>query len=302
MGPAEVFAAAGREIGRAAYRVTLATVSGRPITMSSGIVAETTRLGELRPRPRDTVLVGGGEEPAVTSATRDRALRRWLLDAAGVVRRLGSVCSGAFVLAGAGLLDGLRATTHWSACDQLARYRPQITVDPAAIFVRAGRIWTSAGVTTGIDMSLAMVEEDLGRAVADGVAARLVLYLRRPGFQSQFSETLVAQTESGDPLGGAITWARSHLARADVAGLARHAGLSPRTLHRRCRDLGTTPAKLLEKLRVEQARALLSGSALPAKTIAARCGFSSATQLKAAFRRALGVAPRDYRLLFDRRA
>src|SRR5262249_34108645 len=157
--------------------------------------------------------------------------------------------------------------------DILARAFPAVSVDGNAIFVRDGSVWTSAGVTTGIDMALAIVEEDLGRAVADAVAARLVLYVRRPGVQSQFSEALVAQRAGSDPLGPAIAWARANLARADVEGLARRAGMSVRTFHRRCRDLlATTPARLIDKLRVEHARTLLQSSALPAKSLAGQCG------------------------------
>jgi transcriptional regulator GlxA family with amidase domain len=260
---------------------------------------ETRDLGRVRARADDVVIVAGGEQQAVVRAAADGDLIAWIVRAHGVVRRLASVCSGAFVLAAAGVLDGKRATTHWSVCDRLAAFRPQATVDKNAIFVRDGRVWTSAGVTTGIDMSLAMVEEDLGRELADAVAARLVLYLRRPGFQSQFSEALVAQTSSSDPLGPALAWARAHLGDADVEELARHAGLSLRTLHRRCLEhVGTTPARLLDKLRVEHARTLLSTSSLPAKTLAAQCGFGGTARMKRAFERELGMGPRAYRLLF----
>jgi transcriptional regulator GlxA family with amidase domain len=212
-----------------------------------------------------------------------------------------SVCSGAFLLAAAGILDGKRATTHWSAVARLARLFPAIEVDGNAIFVRDGSVWTSAGVTTGIDMALAIVEDDLGAATADWIAAQLVLYVRRPGFQSQFSDALVAQTSSSDPLGPAITWARANLRKSDIETLARRAGLSVRTFHRRCLEqLGTTPAKLIDKLRVEHARTLLASSDLPAKTLAAQCGFGNAVRMKRAFERELGMGPRDYRLLHDR--
>ena len=147
-------------------------------------------------------------------------------------------------------------------------------------------------------MTLAMVEEDHGRAVADGVAGRLVLYVRRPGFQSQFSDALVAQTNGADALGGAIAWARAHLGKADVDHFAHHAGLSPRTLHRRCLEqLGTTPAKLLDKLRVEHARTLLSSTSMSAKALAVECGFGNAVRMKRAFQRELGMGPREYAML-----
>jgi transcriptional regulator GlxA family with amidase domain len=211
------------------------------------------------------------------------------------------VCSGAFVLAAAGLLDGKRATTHWMATSELARLFPTVCVDANAIFVRQGRVWTSAGVTTGIDMALALVEDDHGRAIADDVAARLVLYLRRPGFQSQWSQALVAQTTDSESLAPAIAWARANLAALDVDALAHHAGLSVRTLHRRClAQLAMTPAKLIDKLRVEHARALLAspgGAAPAAKALAIECGFGNATRMKRAFERQLGLGPRAYRLL-----
>jgi len=243
--------------------------------------------------------VAGGEERAIRAALADAALATFLRRAARSVKRLGSVCSGAFVLAAAGLLDGLRAATHWSACARLASSFPAVNVDRDAIFVQEGRIWTSAGVTTGIDMALAMVEEDHGRALADAVAARLVLYARRPGFQSQFSDALVAQTNASDPLAPAIAWARTHLRQADAESLARKSGMSLRTLHRRCADhLQTTPAKLIEKLRVEHARLLLSTTPLQAKPLAATCGFGSPAMMNRAFRRELGVLPREYRLMF----
>ena len=202
------------------------------------------------------------------------------------------------MLAAVGLLDGKRATTHWSACDELARRFPRVAVDRNAIFVTDGTTWTSAGVTTGIDMCLALVEEDHGRALADEIAARLVLYVRRPGYQSQWSDALITQTTGADPLGPTIAWARANLAKADLELLARRAGLSPRTFHRRCiAQLATTPAKLLDKLRVERARDLLATTDLPAKTLADRCGFGSPVRMNRAFERELGLAPRQYRLL-----
>jgi transcriptional regulator GlxA family with amidase domain len=300
-GPAEVFAAASRSTGRPVYRVIIASLGGGDRTTSCGMVVRTRELRRIVPRRSDTVVVAGGDDAPIRLALADPALLRWLRRAARVVQRTTSVCSGAFLLAAAGLLDGKRATTHWSACDELARRFPAITVDSNAIFLRDGAVWTSAGVTTGIDMALAIVEDDLGRAVADDVAARLVLYMRRPGFQSQFSAALVAQTTESDPLGPAIAWARANLARADVEALARRAGLSVRTLHRRCLErLATTPAKLIDKLRVEHARTLLATSSLPAKVLAAQCGFGNPTRMTRAFERQLGIAPRDYRVLHAR--
>lgn len=297
-GPAEVFAAASRSAGRALYDVQIVSVGGVDCTTSCGLVMRTRELRRVRPRARDIVVVAGGEDGPIRAAVADRALRRWLLDAARVVRHITSVCSGAFVLAAAGLLDGKRATTHWSATAELARLFPSVCVDGNAIFVREGKVWTSAGVTTGIDMALALVEDEHGRACADDVAARLVLYLRRPGFQSQWSQMLVAQTTDADSLAPVIAWARGNVAALDLEALARRAGLSVRTLHRRClAQLAMTPAKLIDKLRVEHARALLASGEVSAKTLAITCGFGNATRMKRAFERELGLAPRDYRVL-----
>jgi transcriptional regulator GlxA family with amidase domain len=298
-GPAEVFYAAGRRLGAPVYSVVVAAVGGGSIALSSGVSAAARDLAALRARADDTVLVAGGEDRAMDKAAANATLVEWLARAGRVVRRIGSVCDGAFVVARTGLLDGKRVATHWSSCDRLARLHPAIDVDKEAIFVRDGRVWTSAGVTTGIDMALAMVEEDHGRRLADSVAAHLVLYARRPGFQSQFSEELVAQASASDPFGPVVAWLRANMRNPlDVDKLARRAGMSVRSLHRHCmQELGTTPAKLVEKLRVERARTLLTTTELGTKAIAARCGFGSAPRMARAFERSLGVAPAAYRTL-----
>lgn len=302
-GPAEVFACVGRALGGVAYDVVVASVGGVTCTTSSGMRIATSDLSAVRPRRDDIVIVSGGEEEPIRDAIRDAALLGWLRRASRVTRIVASVCSGAFVLAAAGLLDGRRAATHWSACDRFAAAFPRVSVDATAIFVRDGTVWTSAGVTTGIDMAIAMVEEDHGREIANDVAARLVLYVRRPGYQSQFSDVLVAQTSADDRLGEAVHWARSHLERADVESLARKAGLSVRTLHRRCVDThGTTPARLLDRLRVEHARSLLESRALSAKELAREAGFGTPARMNRAFERELGMRPRTYEALHARRA
>jgi transcriptional regulator GlxA family with amidase domain len=297
-GPAEVFATATRSGEVASYKLILASIGGGMRGTSSGVRVETADLARIRPARGDVVIVVGGPDAPIRDALRDAALVAWVRRAAAVVRVLASVCSGAFVLGAAGVLDGRRAATHWSACAQLARAFPQVTVDANAIFVQDGHVWTSAGVTTGIDMALALVEADHGRALADEIAARLVLYVRRPGFQSQWSEALVAQTRGDDPLGPAIAWARANLARADVESLAERAALSVRTLHRRCLDtLGTTPARLIDKLRVERARGLLETREIAAKRLAVECGFGTTARMNRAFERELGMVPRAYREL-----
>jgi transcriptional regulator GlxA family with amidase domain len=301
-GPAEVFSEAVLRLGAPVYDVVMSSIGGGAMTLTSGISVAAADLTSIRPQANDIVIVAGGSDEATDAAARDRELLAWLARASRTVSRMGSVCDGAFILASAGILDGKRAATHWYSCDRLARLHPKVHVDREAIFVRDGRIWTAAGVSTGIDMALAMVEEDHGRKLADTVAAHLVLFARRPGFQSQFSEELVAQTDASDPLGPVIAWMRANLrAPLDVATLAHRAGMSVRTFHRSClQALDLTPAKLVEKLRVEHARSLLTTTRLGTKVVAARSGFGSTPRMTRAFQRALGVTPGAYRLMFSR--
>lgn len=301
LGPAEVFAAARAADGGPAYRVELASIGGGRRATSTSIEVVTRPLERARVGPRDTVIVAGGEEPATLRAMRDERLLAWIRRAAPRVHRIGSVCSGSFLLAAAGVLDGRRAVTHWRGCDRLRAMFPRVSVDADAIFVRDGRVWTSAGVTTGIDMALAIVEEDLGAAAADAIAAGLVLYVRRPGFQSQFSDALSSQLAGSEPMRAAVAWIRAHLRQASVPTLARATGMSVRTLHRRCLEhLDVTPAQLVTRVRVEHARALLTSTRLPLKELADQCGFGSATHLTRACERELGLGARDYRTLHSR--
>jgi len=301
-GPAEVFSEAVRQVGAPVYEVVATAVGGGAMTLTSGVSVDAADLTSIRPQASDIVIVAGGKDEATDAAAANSVLLTWLARASRTVSRMSSVCDGAFILASAGILDGRRAATHWYSCERLARRYPKVQVDREAIFVRDGRIWTAAGVSTGIDMSLAMVEEDHGRKLADTVAAHLVLFARRPGFQSQFSEELVAQTLASDPLGPVITWMRANLrAPLDVATVAHRAGMSVRTLHRSClQALNLTPAKLVEKLRVEHARSLLTTTQMGTKVVAARSGFGSTPRMTRAFQRALGVTPGAYRLMFSR--
>jgi transcriptional regulator GlxA family with amidase domain len=297
-GPSEVFASASRHAGKSIYRLELTSAGGGVCATSTGLPMHTRDLLSLRPAVADTVIVAGGFGVA---AMAQRPLLSWLQRAAKTAERVSSVCSGAFVLAAADLLDGRRAATHWIGCRRLARMYPRIKVDHNAIYVSDGKLWTSAGVSTGIDMALAMVEQDHGSALADTIAAELVLYVRRPGFQSQFSESLVLQMRASDPMHQAAAWVRRNLRAADVESLARAAAMSVRTLHRRCREhLGMTPAKFIDRARVEHARVLLSRGSIGAKQLAERCGFGSAGNMKRTFLRELGISPRDYQLLHTR--
>jgi transcriptional regulator GlxA family with amidase domain len=291
-GPLEVFAGAG-------YRTHLVSRDGAPVTTSSGL----TLLPHLdlahAPAAIDTLLVAGGV--GTEQACADRALLAWIARRAGSARRVASVCTGAFLLAAAGLLDGRRATTHWAAAAELARRYPRVRVDPQPIFIRDGPVWTSAGVTAGMDLALALVEEDLGREVALSIARHLVLFLRRPGNQSQFSATLASHAPERAGLREVQRYAVEHpAADLTVEALAARAHLSPRHFARRFRaEVGLTPARYVERLRLEAARRRLEEGEEPVASVAARCGFGTAETMRRAFLRALGVAPAEYRRRFQ---
>ncbi len=241
-GPVEVFAAANEHVGRREYAVTLATVDGLPCPTSSGLVfLPDAAVREVR-HATDTLVVAGGQ--GTVDALRDAKLIIGIARLARRARRITSVCSGAFLLAEVGLLEGKRATTHWSVCDVLARRYPDVQVDPEPIYTKDGNVWTSAGVTSGMDLALALVEDDLGRDVALAIARRLVLFLRRPGNQSQFSAQLAAQFAERDSLRQAQRWIAEHPdADLTVAALAAQAGMSERHFASSFRaEVGVTPA------------------------------------------------------------
>ena len=223
-------------------------------------------------------------------------MRRWLCRVAPRAKRYGSVCTGAFVLAAAGLLDGKRVATHWASCDRLADGFPALNVDADSLYVVDGKVWTSAGVTTGIDMALALVEADLGAATANLIARHFVLYARRPGYQSQFSPLLQAQTAAEAPFAALIDWMQENLDRPlDVPALAARAGLSERSFYRKFTEAtGKTPAHFVEGLRLDAARTLLA-QGLPLKAIAGKVGLSSPARLGQAFERRFGMAPSLFR-------
>lgn len=303
-GPLEVFARTSRwlvEHGRTtrpAYAVELIALRAGFVTASSGLGLRVDRtLGAVR-GGIDVLLVAGGI--GAHAAAEDPLLQTWLRRMAPRVRWLGSVCTGAFVLAAAGLLDGRRATTHWRTCARLAREHPRVRVDADPIFVRDGDVWTSAGVTAGMDMALAMVEADHGHEVALAVARELVLFLKRPGGQAQFSAQLALQTADREPLRELQAWIVEHPeADLSVARLARRAGMSPRHFARVfTEETGTTPARFVERVRVEAARRRLEESDDGVEEIAAHCGFGSAEVMRRSFLRQLRVAPADYRRRF----
>ena len=248
--------------------------------------------------PPDTLIVPGG--PGVDAAAADTVLVDWVRQRTKKARRVASVCTGAFLLGASGALDGRRAVTHWSYCAELARRFPAVRVESDPIFVRDGSVWTSAGVTAGIDLALALVEEDLGRSVALAVARYLVVFLKRPGGQAQFSEALSMQSAE-DEFGALHEWINKHLFDdLSLAMLADQAGMSERSFSRHYAEAtGVTPARAIERLRVEAARRLLSESRLPVKRISQRCGFGSEETMRRSFLRVLSATPNDYRARFS---
>ncbi len=316
-GPLEVFAIASRllserQVSRsepkasevhkasrdAGYRLELVAANAGPVRMSSGLELVAQRaLREVR-GPIDTLFVAGGE--GTRRAAGDAQTIDWIRRMDARARRMAGVCTGAFLLARAGLLDGRRATTHWRSCGELARRFPRIRVEPDRIYVRDGRIATSAGVTAGMDLALALLEDDLGGELARDVARHLVLFLRRPGGQSQFSVQLASPLAGRPSLRELQSWIHEHPdADLGVDVLARRMGMSPRNFARIfTRELALTPARYVERARVEAARQWLEDSRAGLDEVASACGFGSAETLRRAFQRLLRVSPSAYRDAF----
>jgi transcriptional regulator GlxA family with amidase domain len=296
VGPAETFAVAER-FHPGSYRIEIVAPE-ETVVASSGLQLRADRLQSNLRVPVHTVLVPGGEGTvgAYTDPDYVAAMTR-VCDRA---ERVVSVCSGAFLLARIGLLDGKRATTHWSECERLARLHPDVTVEPDAIYVRDDAVWTSAGVTAGIDLALAVIEHDLGRDAALEVARWLVVFVRRPGGQSQFSAQLGAQATEHHWLRDLQSFVADHPeADLSVGALAERSHVSARHLARVfTRELGCTPATYVERSRVDVARRLLEDTGLTLDAVADGAGFGSVETLRRAFRRVLGVAPHEYRARF----
>jgi transcriptional regulator GlxA family with amidase domain len=302
-GPLEVFAGAQTLIeatdrSERGYEVLVLSRDGVPLRMSSGLQVIPHGSFAETPQRLDTLIVAGGY--GSHAASKDPATLEWIVSASKRARRTASVCTGAFLLAAAGLLDGRRATTHWSAAKELATRYPRVQVDPEPIFLRDGSIWTSAGVTAGMDLALALVEEDLDRDAALAIARQLVLFLRRPGNQSQFSATLAAQEPVHEPLRDVRRHIVENLAgELSVEALAQRAHMSPRHFARLFRaETGVTPARYVESVRLEAARRGLEDSAQPVSTVALKCGFGTPETMRRSFLRALGVGPAEYRRRF----
>ncbi|MDH6212940.1 transcriptional regulator GlxA family with amidase domain [Streptomyces pseudovenezuelae] len=293
-GPVEVFA--GAELGvPGSYRIRTASLDGGPVRTSSGLTLVPDEPLTGAPDPH-TLLVPGG------SGTRspDPRLVDWLREHGTRAKRLVSVCTGALLLAEAGLLDGHRVTSHWSVCEKLARDHPAVEVDPDPIYVRDGRLATSAGVTAGIDLALALVEEDISREAALAIARHLVVFLRRPGNQAQFSAQLVAQTAQREPLREVQQWITEHPGDdLSVEALATRASLSPRHFARAFQtETGMTPGRYVDRVRLEHARRLLEDTSDGIEEISRACGYGTPEAMRRAFVKTLGTAPAEYRRRF----
>jgi transcriptional regulator GlxA family with amidase domain len=303
-GPLEVFTGANQYVhasgrGDRGYEVRTFSFDGAPLQTSSGLTVTPDSTLADTAQEIDTLIIPGGlgsREAALDEPTLD-----WIRHAAARSRRTASVCTGAFLLAGAGLLEGRRATTHWASAAELARLHPGVDVDPDPIFLRDGDIWTSAGVTAGMDLSLALVEEDLDREAALMIARHLVLFLRRPGNQSQFSATLAAQQPGREPLREVQRLIVEDVAAAhSVEDMALRANMSPRHFARAFRaETGVTPARYVERVRLEAARRRLEDTAEPIAAVAAASGFGTPETMRRVFLRALQVGPAEYRRRFQ---
>jgi transcriptional regulator GlxA family with amidase domain len=294
-GPSEVFSLAHRAAPGGAYEIELIGAAGN-LRTSSGLTLQTQPPDT---RAIDTLIVPGGQ--GTRAATNDERLISWIRTAAKRSRRVTSVCTGAFLLARAGLLDGRRATTHWSACNALQRLHPAIEVDPDPIFVRDGNVYSSAGVTAGIDLALALVEEDLGPQAALNAARSLVLFVRRPGGQAQFSAGLKTQAASHRRIRELQQWIQGNL-NSDLAvpTLAERCFMSERNFSRVfAKEVGETPASYVESLRLERARLLLETTEHQLDQIASECGFGTVETLRRTFARRLHASPSDYRARFN---
>lgn len=298
-GPLDVFAEANNQAGYAAYKLLVAAAGPGPIISSSGVMLIPDRIIDRDiDETIDTLLVAGC--PNASEAPLDAVVTPWLQKRAPKARRFGSVCTGAFYLAEAGLLDGRRVTTHWAAAEKLSKRYPMVCVDPDAIQISDGRLRTAAGVTAGLDLALALVEEDLGREIGMKVASQLVMFFKRPGGQMQFSRKGEAAPAGRAALQELQRWVAANPALDhSVTNLAKRMDLSPRHFARLFRsEVGITPASWVEEARVSAARGLLETGNEAPKQVASNCGFADADTLRRAFVRHVGVTPAEYRKRF----
>jgi len=302
-GPLDVFAEVNQQLGRKVYQLEVLALEQLKIVTSSGICLLAERLlDDNCDESVDTFLVAGA--PDIAQFSPSQSLLEVIGQRASNSRRYGSVCTGALLLAATGLLDGHRVTTHWSVAEDFARRFPQIQVDADAIYIAEGPLRTAAGVTSGLDLALMMVEEDFGRDVAMLVAARLVMFFKRPGGQMQFSRSGRTSLSGRSALQDLQRWVIANLTQPlSVQSMAEHMGVSPRHLSRLfTQEMGLTPGEWLEQERINQARFLLESSELSPKQIADRCGYSSIDILRRAFHRQLKTSPAQYRKYYHHQA
>jgi len=295
-GPSSIFARAN-EYAPGSYRIIHASPDGRSVKANCGIILSDLKSIKSQSKNIDTIIVAGSDEVGLRTVIAEGSLVSWLLRMAPRTRRLGSVCTGAFVLAAAGLLDNRKAVTHWASCDLLKELRPMVKVQPNAIFIKDGTIFTSAGVTASIDAALALVEEDLGRAIAADIAKSMVLFLRRPGGQSQYSKVLAAQSRSCNDFVDLIAWISNNLNKdLSVPSLAERTGMSERSFIRKFRtETGSTPAAFVRTIRLESACTWLESTHWPVKRVAKLAGFGSTDSLERAMRTHLDTTPAIFR-------
>ena len=293
-GPLEVFSSASRFLPAARYRTQVVTTKGGPVRASCGLEFASTSITEVS-GPVDTLMVAGGAD--MDAAVADPELLAQVRRLATDARRVTSVCSGAFVLAAAGLLEGRRATTHWAECGLLDDTYAAVTVDPDAIYVHDGNVWTSAGVTAGIDLTLALVAHDHGQQAAATIARQLVVYLQRSGGQAQFSAVLAGQAANTEPVRDLLSWLRDHLTDdLSVASLARQVNLSERQFTRVFKaEVGATAADHVEAVRLESACRLLETTNRTIEQVAKTCGFGTPETMNRTFRRRLNTTPGKHR-------
>ena len=295
-GPASVFSAANDALGKPYYQVVTVSAKGGLVSSHSGISIQSQSYQSSKSASIDTLLVAGGSEDGLEALSRNEPFMKWIKQTAQGTRRYGSVCTGAFVLGRLGLLKKKKVATHWGSCQKLATLYPEAEVDANALFVNQGKLWTSAGVTTGIDMSLEMVAQDLGTEIANIIAKRLVLYVKRPGYQSQFSPLLKAQENAVPKFLKLVEWLGKHLDQnIDIPRMAEQMAMSERTFYRKFTQcFGETPRDYVEKLRLDNVRILLTSKA-SLKQIALVNGYSTASQLTKAFERQYGIGPAVFR-------
>lgn len=296
-GPLEVFSSASRFLPTAGYHAHVVSSAGGAVLASCGLEFATTSIAAVR-TPLDTLVVAGGAD--MDEAAGDDELIHHVRRLAAGARRVTSVCSGAFLLAAAGLLDGRRATTHWAECELLQHRYPEVTVDLDAIYVHDGNVWSSAGVTAGIDLALALIADDHGRQAAATVARQLVVYLRRSGGQAQFSALLAAQAADTEPMRDLLSWLPDHLTNdLSITALAGHVNLSERQFSRVFKaEVGTTPADHVESARLEAACRLLESTHGSIELVAQTCGFGTPETMNRTFRRRLNTTPGEHRRHF----